>query len=626
MTSSLRSSRRRLAFTASATVFAFAATVAPAAAITPVVPIKLASGAADQVEHNSTSLTAMYKALKISKTNAGKGVKVGVIDSGIAVYPKGSRLKTNACFTDAGYPKTAQLGDTRYTNNKVIAARLFYYQPQTVAPGFVLGGNIDASAISPHGSHVAGTIGCNANTRAALSGSKVGSISGIAPKVQLGSYVVFPGEASGPSMQHIADAVDAAVADGMQIINMSLGGPREEGDSVIDAAIARAHAAGVLVIVSAGNEGPEQNTIGSPGDHPDVISVGSVDGGRELSTVLTVLGKKYTGPVGKIGIPVRPVSGRLAISGGGDQPSKACTSDEIGPEVKGKVAIIARGDCYFSTKLSLARDAGAIGAVLITPAGDPVIAISTPYDIVLNIATIMLDETQGAEVLAAARAGASASFTTPTLKRSGNVNGISDFSSSGPTGFTRLVKPDIVAPGANILSAASSRDVFQSCASSGTCFQLMSGTSMAAPYVAGVAAVLRQAYPSWSVDMLRSALIHTANGEFHASATPYRSGLGLINPAAAAAAGFGLNVTSLTLTPGESRVITLSNPWSRALKVTPSSWESWIAVPQPVTVPANSSVQLTVTLAPTAPADAHGVLWLNDGRLPLRLMIRSFSG
>jgi minor extracellular serine protease Vpr len=625
MTSPLRSSRC-LALTASITVFAFVATIAPAAAITPVVPIKLASGAADQVEHNATSLNAMYKALKISKANAGKGVKVGVIDSGIAVYPKGSRLKTNACFTDAGYPKTTQLGDTRYTNNKVIAARLFYHKPQTVAPGIVLGGMTDASAISPHGSHVAGTIGCNMNTRAAISGSKVGSISGIAPKVQLGSYVVFPGEDSGPSIQHIADAVDAAVADGMQIINMSLGGPREEGDTILDAAIARAHAAGVLVVVSAGNDGPDLNTVGSPGDNPEVISVGSVDGGRELSTTLTVLGKKYTGPVGKIGIPVRPVAGRLAIAGGGAQPSKACTADEIGPEVKGKIAIIARGDCYFITKLSLARDAGAIGAVLITPAADPVTAISTPYDIVLNLAAIMLDETQGAEVIAAAKRGASASFTTPTLKRSGNVNGMSEFSSSGPTAFARLVKPDIVAPGANILSAASSQDVFQSCATAGTCFQLMSGTSMAAPYVTGVAAVLRQAYPRWSVDMLRSALIHTAAAEFNASATPYRSGLGLINPAAAAAAGFGLNVTSLALAPGGSQVITLSNPWSQALKVTPSSWESWVEVPQPVVVPANGSVQLTVTLSASAPADGYGVLWLNDGRVPLRLMIRSFTG
>lgn len=630
-TTPARSHRALLAVTASVSAFALAATISPASAITPTVPIKVAKGASTQVEHRATNLDAMYRALRISKTNAGKGVKVGVIDSGIAVYPKNSRLKTNSCFTDAGYPKTEQLGDTRYTNNKVIAARLFTYAPYNPAPGIVLGGSIDASAISPHGSHVAGIIGCNSSTRAVLSGAKVGTLSGIAPKVQLGSYVVFPGDENGggPASQHIAAAIDAAVADGMQIINMSLGGPREENDTLIDAAIERAHAAGVLVIVSAGNEGPDSGTVGYPGDHHEALTIGSTDGGRELFTTLTVGSRTYTGPVGKIGIPVRPVTAKFAIAGGGTEPSKICEPGEIGSEVKGKIAIIARGDCYFVWKLMKAREAGAVGAVIITPPGDPVTGFSSPFDVVLNLAAIMVTAEQGAELIAAARSGTTGSFSTPLLALSGGGNRVSEFSSTGPAPVTNLVKPDIVAPGANILSASSSRDVFTSCATSGTCFQLMSGTSMAAPYVAGVAAVLRQAYPSWSVDMLRSALLHTASPEFTKDPSgldPYRSGLGMINPARAATAGFGIGVTSVTLAPGASKTVTFTNPWGRAVTVTPSSWESWLNVPTKFTIPANSSVQIPISSSATAPANGTGVLWFNDGRFPLRLMIRSFTG
>ena len=598
-------------------------------------PLLVDPSAATQVEHAATSLDELYTSLGIRPELAGAGVKVAVIDSGIGVYPKNFMggteafsIKTHACFTDEGYRRTRQLGDTRFTNNKVIAARVFWYAPQKAKSS----GGIDEiaatpEAVEPHGSHVAGTVGCNANTKASINGTRVGTMSGVAPRVQLGSYVVFPGRGYpgvGPTSQMIADAVDAAVADGMHIINMSLGSPPSDSDDVVLAAVQRAERAGVLVIVAAGNDGPDTATVSSPAISPSVLTVGSVDGGRELRTTLSYGRHSISVPVGRLGIPVRPVTAPLVIAGGGSTPSLACTPDQIGPEVRERVAVVARGGCYFYDKLANLSAAGALGVILISQPGKPPVALSSDNDRVVNIASAMIAHEDSEELLLAASRGLIANFTIPTVVASGNVNQVSIFSSAGPALVTGLVKPDLVAPGADILSA-STGTLDENCSTSGTCFLLMSGTSMAAPYVAGVAALLKQLHPRWSAAMLRSALIHTASASSVTGADgadAYRAGLGLIDPLAANAAEFGIDATSLLAAPASSTPLRFVAAGSARVNVTISSSQPWLSAPATFGVVARSQQSLAVSLSPDAPPGAIGYLTVRSAGSELRIAVR----
>src|SRR5687768_12365211 len=146
--------------------------------------------------------------------NAGAGVKVAVIDSGID--------QTHPCFSDAGYPAQSQLGDATFTNNKVISARVYSNR--------IRQDNLDPKAVNSHGTHVAGTVACNANTPAVVDGVDIPyDPSGVAPRALLGNYNVFPGSTGSARSEDILDALEDAYEDGFDIANMSLGGARNDG-------------------------------------------------------------------------------------------------------------------------------------------------------------------------------------------------------------------------------------------------------------------------------------------------------------------------------------------------------------------------------------------------------------
>src|SRR5205823_5484707 len=111
--------------------------------------------------------------------SAGAGVKIAIVDTGIDI--------NHPCFSDAGYPPQTQLGDKRFTNNKVIAAKVFNNKAG--------GQGLTAEAIQDHGTHVAGTAGCNFNTAAVVDGVDIPyGVSGVAAHALLGNYNVFPGQ------------------------------------------------------------------------------------------------------------------------------------------------------------------------------------------------------------------------------------------------------------------------------------------------------------------------------------------------------------------------------------------------------------------------------------------------
>ena len=205
--------------------------------------------------------------------SAGQGVKIAIIDEGID--------QTHPFFSPAGYtmPAGYPKGQTAYTNAKVIVARAF----PPASPTWKHASKPFDPEFSSHGTHVAGIAAGNANTLA--EGVR---ISGVAPRAYLGNYkaLTIPTDADvgldGNSPELVA-AIEAAVADGMDVINMSLGEPEiEPSRDIVVKALGAAARAGVVPVVSAGNDFDEfgRGSIGSPAAAPEAITVGAVSTSR----------------------------------------------------------------------------------------------------------------------------------------------------------------------------------------------------------------------------------------------------------------------------------------------------------------------------------------------------------
>jgi minor extracellular serine protease Vpr len=206
---------------------------------------------------------------------AGEGVKVAIVDSGIDVG--------HPCFSDANYPAQQQLGNPNFTNNKVIAARVFNNKipSQRYTP----------EAIDSHGTHVAGTVACNLETTTVVDGVTLPySMSGVAPRALLGNYNVFPGAVGNARSEDILNALEAAYADGFDIANMSLGGGASGIQDLLTVAVDNLDRANMVVTISNGNEGPGYRTVGSPGSAARGLTAGASSVGHEIFHQVTVDG------------------------------------------------------------------------------------------------------------------------------------------------------------------------------------------------------------------------------------------------------------------------------------------------------------------------------------------------
>ena len=197
------------------------------------------------------------------QANAGAGIMVGIIDSGIdQAHPF---LQPNADMAmPEGYPR----GELAFTSNKVIVAKTFHQTP-----------GMTAEAVGSHGTHVAGTVAGMAGTN----GPMAANLSGMAPGAWLGNYNVFPGNTENAKSLFIAKAVEEAVKDGMDVINLSLGGRAHQGKDILDMAVDAAADAGVVVAIAAGNEGPGYYTVGSPGTASNVITVAAITNAHQFT-------------------------------------------------------------------------------------------------------------------------------------------------------------------------------------------------------------------------------------------------------------------------------------------------------------------------------------------------------
>src|SRR6266540_2973298 len=465
--------------------------------------------------------------------NAGAGVKVGVIDTGIDI--------SHPCFSDAGYPAQTQLGDHNFTNNKVIVARVFNNQ----SPRF----GYTPAPIQEHGTHVAGTVACNLDTPATVDGVTIPyGVSGVAPRALLGNYTVFPGEDGNARSEDILNALDAAYADGMDIVNMSLGGGSHGVQDLLTDAVDDLDQANMISAVAAGNSGPGHFTIESPGAAARALTAGASTVPHFIGAPVTVNGSTYGVASGDFETVSADLTAPLSVVLDGTALGLACSALPAG-SLTGKIALISRGTCTFSTKIRNAQTAGALAVLVVNNvAGDPTAMAQDGTASQPTVPAYMLSLADRSTLIAAAGQTATIGAAKQYFLTS-NANIMAGFSSQGPTDVDFRVKPDVVAPGVNVVSSIP----HQFCAAP-PCFAFFQGTSMATPHLAGSAAVVRGQHPDWSAADVRSAIVNTATQgvlkDFQTGlsfvADPNIVGAGLENLFAAVGASVGIDPVSVS--------------------------------------------------------------------------------
>jgi minor extracellular serine protease Vpr len=505
---------------------------------------------------------------------AGKGVKVAVIDGGIR--------PENPMFRDTGFtaPEVRATDDycattkPDFCNNKLIVAR---YSAPTFA-------TIPQEYMSPlgqggHGTHVAGTVtgmptsiffNGSANTDAdgvevtdatsdkGKKGYTKVDISGVAPGAYLMAYKalfqVFRADGtvtgSGSNVM-LLEALDWAVKDGADVINNSWGGGAggDPAASPYRDSFLAAEAAGVVVVTAAGNDGPTAKTIGCPACIESGITVASTTHGRYFANKVSAGGEDFLAIAGsEFGTSVKDMKEDISapiVLASVVAPTNAlgCTAFPADTFL-GKIAVISRGTCNFSDKANNAAAAGAVGLIVVQNSdGEPSI-MSNPG---VTIPAVMVSKADGAKLVT--DAVATISIQADKVMSAQFTDIMSDFSSRGPNGNSNFLKPDIGAPGSSILSATSP-DAF---ADSRT-FQLNSGTSMASPHVAGAAVVMKQLYPEWTAVEIKTALTSTAvNGlkkeDSVTATTPFDIGAGRLDLERATKAGVTFDKPSFAQDP-----------------------------------------------------------------------------
>jgi minor extracellular serine protease Vpr len=424
--------------------------------------------------------------------HAGENVKVAIIDTGIDVI--------HPCFSDAGYAAQTQLGDRRFTNNKVIAAKVFNNKTPSQ--------NFTAKAVQEHGTHVAGTVACNFNTAANVNGVVIPhGISGVAPRALLGNYNVFPGPVGNARSEDILNAMEAAYADGFDVGNMSLGGGSHGIQDLLTIAVDDLDQANMMFAVAAGNSGPGKFTVESPGSAARALSAGASTAPHFVGTPVTVTGKTSVGAAsGDFATVTADLTAPLGVVLSSPSSLGLACSALPAASLNGQIALLSRGNCTFSTKIRNAQNAGAF-AVLVANnvAGDPTAMGQDGTPDQPTIPAYMVERAAGAAFLGSSGASTTISAAMRYFVTT-NADIMAGFSSQGPTDVDFRVKPDVVAPGVNVLSS-----IPVSFCDGAPCFAFFQGTSMATPHLAGSAAVVLQQHPTWSPAQVRSAIVNTAD-------------------------------------------------------------------------------------------------------------------
>lgn len=594
------------------------------------------------IPQSQTSSPELFTALAMTGADVahsrlgitGRGVKVGVIDTGVDY--------DNADLGGSGVP--AQ-NSTAFPNSRVVIGWDFVgdaFNADSTSAGFDMTMSPDPypDDCNGHGTHVAGIIGAS------------GFVTGVAPEVSIGAYRVF-GCAGSTTADVMIAAMERALDDGMDVVNMSIGSAFTWPQYPTALAANRLVRKGVVVVASIGNSGAYGlYSAGSPGLGKDVIGVSSFDNTYDYLPYFTVSpDDRKVGYNAAAGAPTPPTSGTamLARTGTSVSTADACVALPAG-SLAGKVALIRRGSCTFNAKAANAQAAGAIGVVLYNnaPGGlNPTVA----GGIAITIPVVGIN--RGSGLLLNARIAAGATTLTwqngPASTPSDTGGLISSFSSYGLSPDLDL-KPDLGAPGGSIYST----------------FPLelgghasLSGTSMSSPHVAGAVALLLQARPHTEAREVRGILQNSAEPKLWSLNTSYgipdevaRQGAGMVQIDEAILSRVRISPARLAL--GESqagparREIEIENEGSQPVTYDLSYvnsisvvgtyvqgfWDSDATVTfdaPSVTVPAHQEAELHVTINPPTYPDkglygGYLVFTPRDGGAPKRVPFAGFVG
>ena len=480
--------------------------------------------------------TNVWNRSKLSAT--GKGVRIGIIDSGID-------------YNHAMFGGSGDVAD--YTKNNPARIESGTFPTEKVVGGYDFAGDEYDGTQAPrpdsdpldceensHGSHVAGiAAGVGVLTNGVpYSGSYGKELNmgkfligpGVAPEAKLYALKVFGCKGttglSVDAMEWAADPdADGDLSDRLDVVNLSLGNSYTHPEIENNAA-ARLSKLGCIVVRAAGNSGNNFYTLMSH-DDSEITVANSMDDGIENNSievtdppVVRGFYEAVEGAFTKKLEDAGEIAGRVVYT----DPPRACEDLKNAGALKGNIALVDRGVCFFLDKVQRARDAGALAVIVVNNEGGPPIAMGTPGGKV-DIPAMMITRRAGEELKEHLTDGLYITLGGDVMIGGPELaDQLAPGSSRGPVYETHLLKPDLAAPGFNIHSAQGGGGILP---------MLSGGTSMAAPHVAGAAALLTERHPDWSPSVIKAALMNTAEQTRDENGEPYpetRTGSGRVNP------------------------------------------------------------------------------------------------
>jgi subtilisin family serine protease len=499
--------------------------------------------------------------------SAGDGIIIGLIDSGI--WPESpsfsDRTGLNGNGTQDGKLAYNQIPgwhgkctpgedfNASMCNQKLIGAQWFNAS---------WGGDAGIDVQRPwefnsvrdyngHGTHTSSTAGGNNGVPVTGPAAAFGPISGMAPHARIAMYKALwstedASTASGSTSDLVA-AIDQAVADGVDVINYSISGTMTNFRDPVEISFLYAANAGIFVAESAGNTGPATSTVAHPGPWTTTVAAGTHNrtamGSVTLGNGITYNGASLAAEVVTASLIDSIAAGMAGASATAVKLCYSTTTNGGTPvldpaKVAGKIVVCDRGVNARVDKSLAVLEAGGVGMILLNPTSN---SLNADFH---SVPTVHLQNTDYAAVHAyAATAGPTATINKAVMDYSAPAPFTASFSSRGPLQASGdLLKPDLIAPGQDILAAVAPPG------NGGLDFNLYSGTSMSSPHVAGLAALLKQLHPTWSPMMIKSALMTTAYDVLDpvSDATKiFRQGAGHVRPNSAADPGlvFDSNMT-----------------------------------------------------------------------------------
>jgi minor extracellular serine protease Vpr len=592
-------------------------------------------------------------------TNAGAGIKIAVLDTGIDETHPG--FKDASLPIPTGYPKYSSADDANHATNKVIAVRSFVapIAAGDGTPEFSRPDDLSARDRVGHGTAVAMIAAGGAHE------SPLGTISGIAPKAWLGNYKIFgsPGVIDFTTADVVLQALESAFNDGMDVAILSAGSlaamwETDDRGSICNnadteacdpwaAAVTTAMRGGMTVVVPAGNGGAYgPNTIDTPGHVPAAITVGATTNARTLaSTAVTPDGSRIPLQFGDGPKLVAALKAPLKRAAEIDATELACLPLPAG-SLNGSIALIARGNlvargnCGFATKVKNAQAAGAIAVLIFREErGSSLYRMTGLSNTGIPAALISAESGSFLKSYLVNHPATVLTVDPPVVESTGTAEGVAAFSGRGPGMSGSAIKPELVAPGAGVYTAAQNYDPNGDLYSADR-YIGVDGTSFAAAVVGGAVALVKQAHPDYNSAQLKSAVTNTADGvsiEYDDSgntvpAKVSSAGGGRLNAEAAiattitldpATVAFGIvkNVPlakTLTVTNTGKTLVTLQ------LTVNPLETDSRATVrvgPSSMSLQPGMSANVTISLAGgmPGPGSYEGSITVGGGAVPVRV-------